>query len=380
MRLITAFTFVLLGCNYLLPFNTFINTFSYMEKTNLSPFVMISILNVLYQVAAIATNGIMAGRNDQFVGHELSLGNASILGVCGTTLCMIICSIAALKGISLTLILCACVILQSACSSVFDAINVHFTNKMGQNTILYYTMGINVSGTLHAAILVILNFVTLPSNWSLITGYYLTTLLLLTLSFVVYSTQFRNIGNSTPPVPRRNESLEETNNIGWWPARYYLCLIFINFVATLTIYPTMLVRLNTKLFPLYNEVSVFFLFNAAALCGNLRATWNPTENIYTMVVITLFRCCVLLPLGICYHFIVKELSYTILTIVCACNALFAYTSGYVTSSIYYQAPKTVDVASRVLVLRWLNFTLSIGLFWGSSIAFGIELVKKYNGI
>lgn len=375
MRVITIFIFVLLGCNYLLPFNTFVNTFSYLEKTSLSPFIMVAILNTLYQVVAIVINGVLSQRKYQCKGYEMWLGVGTIFGVCSTTLLTIMCGAIPLSGLSLALVLCVFIILQSGCSSVFDAINVHFANKMGENAILYYSVGINVSGTIHAAICVVLNLITLSNNWGFYTGYYLITTLLLALGFIPYLCLFWKLESPSASNSSDDDTADDSE---WWPSRYYLCLIFINFVVTLTIYPTMLVRTNTKLFPLYNEVLVFFLFNFAALCGNMMAAWKPIESLYTMLFVTLARCCVLLPLGICYHFLINEITHGMIASVGVGIAVFAYTSGYMTSSIYYQAPKSVGATSRVLVLRCLNLAISLGLFFGSVLALSVEIVKKYN--
>lgn len=372
--LLCALSFLLLGSNYLLPFNTMINSFSYLPAAHLPPARMIAILNFIYQLAAIGTNTLLTWRRLLFTGQELYLAYASISCVVASVIALSVLVGLQCTGWWLMLALCVSAAIQSGFSSLFDAMNVHYTQFFSSKSILLYSAGINISGTLHAVVIVLLkvSMHSLPSEHWIYVAYYAATALFLSGSYIVYRCLI------SPRVPFGPQAVEEDvrQSTGWRPAKWHIFLTLVNFIATLLIYPTMLVRTNlsSDFMLYYNEVCVFLLFNVSALIGNVTAVYRPMMQRAYLIAITILRCLVISPLLIVFHYLKMD-SHLTIPLQIILTLLLGCTSGYTVSSLFSSAPATVhSIVAKVLVLRCLNLAVSYGLFVGSVLAMILHLM------
>lgn len=376
----TAVIFLILGSNYLLPFNTLLNLRDFYENEldmNMSTTAYISILNGVYQLSAISVNTLILFPH----GRRIFTLKHKIMNIATLTLIVCLFILAVLSYINyfskyyvlISFILAA---LLSSFSSVLDAINLELSTEQGnEKCILAYTTGINVSGTIHAFIYLIIQILN-SNKYSFISACYLTTSAICFIPmFYFYNVSFKPIYSEeeithVEDFEENRQQQQQQQRQQYQPLEKlsilkktckYNIIIFLNFVLTLFAYPTLFWYSSPPFIKhIFNTIFVLILFNAFALIGNIIALKFPTCKISTLILLLLVRVSVMQ-----IYLFYDNLCFRVLNMF-----IFAFFSAYIASGSFYGAATHVlapnaSILDRAFALRLVNLFLSLGLGIGS---------------
>ena len=376
MRATYSALFCLLGVCYLLPFNTIINSYENYSKSVenglLSPLTLLQILCVLYQVGGIVFNGLALLEDFRVSGRERVYGGImSVISVINM-LAMIPLVWFRLTDWVQILVLLTLALINSLCQAVTDTCTLYFTRLFGDRRyILFYSMGVNISGSIHALLLIILSTSLEGGDGRvLFTSYYAVTAAILATPTVIYATLFRGVARPVPPREALHPPRLRWNRRGW----HYIALAGSNFILTLFIYPGLLLRGSSVAeFSQYNNTIVFLGFNLSALFGNMLAlSAHPDAPLLARLL--LIRVGLVVPVVVLY--LINAAWTGVLLILVFCQG---FLSGYVCSNVFYRASRLRNSADNsVLLVRLVNLAISLGLFAGnlSSLLFTFLLPQK----
>lgn len=364
--------FFMLGSNYLLPFNTLINLYDYYlneKELPISTPHYMTLLNVIFQLTANAINASVLFIDSSLHGKEICALNILTLVVVACLACLAMAAFTKINGIVYIIVSLVAGGMISICQSVCDTLVLLFTDILGKQTVLAYTAGINLSGTLHALVYIGLQLSTF-NNYKLIAGcYFTTTALAISLSLLVYYSCFKSINN----LDRLDEIFEEEPaNLrhSYKKVRVYFFLLLVNFTITLFIFPNMCLRTPNSLpsFDLFNAVFVFFLFNFSALLGNIMAWKSPLVNLKTLFILQIARLILCVPFFLAYQKSPQIFTGSVSTLVfCVFIIYTGSSSAFSSSCAFYAAftPTGLTNKERIACLRLLNLGVSLGLIMGS---------------
>lgn len=372
-RCFVIFSFLLLGTNYLLPFNTIINLYDYYLNEKYLPIstqFYMTLINIVFQLTANITNCLVlfpilpiSGREETASQFATSLSIALLF-------VLFIFAYIQLKGLLYIILSLLFAALLSISQSISDTTNMFIANKYaGQETVLAYASGINISGSIHSLIYICLSFLSHTNYRWLGSGYFFITSIILCSSLFVNYRLYK-------PIWRRAETGNQDGNLSTLKIilniKWYFILLIINFSLTLSIFPSLALRNPTPLpnFKLFNAVFVFCFFNFSALCGNILAYMKPTKNIKLLYTVQFLRLTLCLPFFLLYqtNILIGYPSTTTL-LFCLFIILTALSSGYTASCGFYSAPLISQSSNdKVVSLRLMNSAVSIGLAIGSIIS------------
>ena len=377
----STFQFLVYGTNYLLPFYSLINLYEvYLSKKfnndAAETIHFMTSLNLSYQLSAVLINllalvyCVFQKREYQFIrwASFLSVGILISLGVCVIHTQII--------GNLFYYIFVISGGLLSSCQSIVDAMTLYFVEFYNDRAILFYSAGINISGSIHAILYIIISFIPSinMSNMALI--YFISTALCLIGGIVLFSQNFPILNiTETTPLTSSLSVLKSGREV----IKYTIC-VFLNFVITMFIYPNFLLRpFNQSLlkdFYLFNATFVFLNFNVSALCGNIFALMFPTKNIFILYIILSLRLFICTPFSIVYQHDYIYFNYftphpiIFMSLYTTIIAITGFSSAFIASSCYYGAAKLAK-SNKALSLRILNLFVSFGLCTGSILSYTI---------
>ncbi len=358
--------FALLGCIYLLPFNTLINLYDYyhsviFHKTNITASSYLLVSNGLFQAG-----GLIVNTGAIFLSH-LSHNTMILTHIFAVVIsCFLLLELGLfgfiniVHGTAYYYIACGVSFFLSASQALFDTASLYFGARDGK-TLLAYTMGVNISGTLHAIVYVLLLLVPDINLYVVGPVYLFTTAVFVSLA----GSSFRvGVYRRAPSAP----STEEPERANKWKLGFYATHVFINFVITLGIYPHLMIRVNHLYF---NALVVFLNFNFSALLGNIIAYFKPTVKPVALFIILLLRILVcttyfiaITPSSTFY----KDIGNGIMI------ALAGATSGYIASCDFLGASM---LPSKIFSVRVVNAALGLGLICGNAVSYLILYLTRY---
>ena len=366
MQFAHSIIFTLLGVTYLLPFNTIINSYGHYANSVqiklVSPLHLLQILCIVYQLGGCIFNGLTAIGHIHLSGCEQRCGFImSVVSVVNMLAILVLIWVPLIDWLQV-LFLLALALSNSICQAFIDTCTLYFTQLFNDKRyILAYSSGINVCGTLHTILLIILS-ISFGSDYSrmLFSIYYGLTALLLCFPAIIYMTTFKW-------VVKRIVTAEERILSSRWNThgRFYIALAGLNFFLTLFVYPSLLLRNPGAVnFPQYNNVIVFLGFNLSALIGNTMAMVVQAKA-PLLAALLLIRFALLLPLIVLYLINVTPIG-VLLILTIAHGAI----SGYSCSSVFYQSARLRNSGpNKIRLIRVVNFSISLGLLTGNGASF-----------
>ena len=375
MTTITTAFFVLLGCIYLLPFNTLINLYDYYDKvifrentTAITPMTFITYLNSAFQASSLLLNLLVLFINLPTGGQCLSTIHA--LAVITSSLLLVLICVAGLLLEAKHYIYISCVLasLLSTSQSLFDTSTLLLasTNK----NVLAYACGINLSGTAHASIYLLLLYIAgagqnVKELNSIGPTYLAVTAAMVSLGLFARLLNSNNNNNNNRSITGGGAAAEQRRVDS--TSLFYAIHVCINFTITLTVYPQLMLRPDMR--PLFNGAAVYLNFNASALVGNLIAFFFPISSKLYLALGLGVRAliCVL------YFFILTHLHVNIIFHVCTIS-FAGLSSAYRASCDFFGANL---LANKTHALRIVNVGLSLGLMTGSLIAYATVYLRPW---
>ena len=382
-KCIVYFSFLILGVNYLLPFNTFINTYPYYtdivgDLVEISPEKLLLIVNSFYQITSIFTNSLSTLKIIRITRHERTIGiiSGSLSVIIFLSLGLIVWM--RLKGMTQIILLISLSALSSTLQSIIDNTNLFFTNMFTyKKSLLLYASGINLSGTIHAIILILITLANFQEDFFLFTTYYIITGIILLSTPIIYGFIFK-----TTHRPCGFQNLSRNDSELSWNKKgtFLIILTCLNFIITLFIYPSILLRFEDREplpFKQFNNVMVFLGYNITALSGNMLALAVRFRSIKYIVVGILIR--ILISAGSVYLKTIYPLDIMYVIFHGLCIFLHGFTSGFLISNIFYMANNLRNsVSNNILLIRLINLAVSIGLLIGIVISFIVNTCFLYS--
>ena len=366
--------FLCLGCNYLLPFNTVMNLYTFyreekrlLDGTNL----FISLTNIFYQLASIVINiaAVFMPRGNTKCNIsvlEFSIGSSCVILV----ILSLVGLIKEINGSAFMASSIGATTLMSVFQSVGDTAALFLCKFFDHRALLNYAAGINISGTAQAGIYIILQWMGRDNIRVVAVLYYILTATFLGIVIPIVARSFRGLTDSEIDVVSVGANMRRCIS----RVKLYALATVINFGLTLFIYPQMLLRAAPLLdVPFYNGFFIFLNFNACALLGNIVARYYPTGRLCHIQILLCIRLFIS-PIFVChqydsfYSYVAAHyrISFSILLI--AFTMFFAFSSAYISSCCFYTAGKVSDPADVVHAVRIINLSVSLGLVLGTACA------------
>ena len=381
-RIVLYVAFLILGMNYLLPFNTIINSYIFFTQIvgqlPLSPEKTLLAVNAAYQIAAIIINSLSLLKIMLFNGYERPIGIA--VGVLSSLAFLTLGMLVWFKvsGLILLILFILISFLTSSLQSIGDNCNLFFCNQHEhKHTLLLYATGINVSGTVYALLLIALNAGHFSNReFTMFSIYYASAAAILLLSPLLYcfvitknlpvGGEWRQGGSITTASGRFNRE------------GFVLTLLALfNFSITLFVFPSLAVRLEAYLPPQFNNVIVFLGYNASALGGNLLALFIHLTSLKQLFFGILVRVILSIPFVVIYKHCLDNTYMTYIHYFCIV-CVHGFSSGYLISCIFYYGNNLRNtLANNILLIRLINLAISFGLTLGMGFSFSFTyLIHK----